>query len=120
MSWKNGQILVRFADGGEDENVSVISSSWCRTKAGICLTFGISIEVLSVDEISEFGKEFVKAVKKSYGKMLKEYFYPKSESPLVSPTPKGEIIMIWTFLGNDDEETERLLSEEGIEEIDFN
>lgn len=116
---RNGQMLVRFADDSGDENVSMISSSWCRTKAGICLTFGISIEVLSVDEIAEFGKEFVRAVKKSYGKMLKEHFYSKSDSPLVSPTPKGEIIMIWTFVGNDDKETEKMLLDEGIEEIEY-
>lgn len=111
--------IIRIS-GGEDDNVAIISASWTKVKNGICLNFGIAMDVLSVDEISDFGNEFVKAVKQSYGSMLDELFYAKSESPLVSATPKGGIIMIWSFQGNDDAETKKALKNHKVKEIEYN
>ena len=111
----NNQIKI----AGQD-NVSIISSSWCANRSGICLSFAISIQVMSIDEIQEFGKQFVKAVKQSYGNFIDEYFYAKTDSPIVSATPDGQIIMLWSFQGQDDKRTRQGLKEYKIEQIKYN
>ncbi len=102
----------------DDDNVTVISSSWCRTKSGIILSFAVPMDVLDVDEIVDYGKEFERAVKASYKDLLNEWFAAKTGAPVVAATPGGELIMLWSFQGEDDKETERAVKEAEIEEID--
>lgn len=109
---------VKWIKAGQD-NVSIISSSWCSNRSGICLSFAISIEVMSLDEIEQFGKQFVKAVNASYKDLLKNYFYAKTQTPVICSTDKGQIIMLWSFQGDDDKELKQLLKQNGIKEIQY-
>lgn len=110
---------VKLKIAGET-NYSIISSSWCFNRSGIALSFAISIDVMSVDEIKQFGKEFVRAVKQSYGSLIDEYFYAKTETPVIAATPQGEIIMLWSFQGEDNKQTKEKLKQSKIEEIKYN
>jgi len=56
---------------------------------------------MSVDEIEIYGKEFMKAVNLSYKSMIQSYFYAKTETPIITATHQGEIIMMWSFQGDD-------------------
>lgn len=103
-----------------EENYAIINSSWCVNRAGITLSFAIPIQVMSVSEINDYGKEFVKAVNKSYQDLLKEYFYAKTETPIVTATPDGEIIMMWSFQGQDNKQTKSALKKLNIHEINYN
>lgn len=100
-----------------NDNVSVIDSSWCLNRSGICLSFAISIDVMSIDEIDDFSKEFVKAINLSYKDMLNTYFYCKTETPIITATHQGEIIMMWSFQGDNNKETKKILKDNNIKEI---
>lgn len=106
-------------DDGDDDNVEVINSAWCKNRSGICLSFAIPVSVMSVSELSTFGEEFVKAVKESYRKMLKDFFYAKTDTPVLSSTDSGEMIMIWSFQGGDDDDTRHALRDAGIKEVKY-
>lgn len=111
-----------YADDDEDdddENISVISSAWCKNRSGVCLSFAINIDAMSITEIKEYGDEFIEAVKRSYKNILHDHFYAKTDTPVVSSTVKGEIIMMWSFQGDDDEGTISALKSAGIKEIKY-
>ena len=101
----------------DEDNVTLISSAWCRNRTGICLSFAVPMEVMDVDEISEFGEMFVDAVKASYGTMLSQLFGAKSAKPLVCATDGGELIMLWSFQGEDDDKTLEALDEAMVSQI---
>ena len=103
----------------DDDNVDVIDSAWCRNKNGVCLSFAISVQVMSVDEIVAYGKEFVRAVKESYKQLLKDYFYAKTDTPIISAMDNGEMIMLWSFQGEGDDATLRALKDAGIKEVKY-
>lgn len=98
-------------------NTAIIDSSWCVNRSGICLSFAIPVEVMSITEIEDFGKEFMKAVNLSYKSVLKTYFYAKTETPIITATHQGEMIMMWSFQGDNNKETRQVLSENNIKEI---
>lgn len=102
------------------ENYSIISSTWCTNRSGIVLSFAIPIQVMSIDEIKEFGKQFIKAIEQSYEELLKEYFYAKTETPIISATHGGEIIMLWSFQGDDNKKTREQLKQYKIDQIKYN
>ena len=102
-----------------EDNVSIIDSSWCFNRSGICLSFAIPIQVMSVDEIEIYGKEFMKAVNLSYKSMIQSYFYAKTETPIITATHQGEIIMMWCFQGDDNKETRNVLINNDIKEITY-
>lgn len=109
-------------DGGDDEpkeHVTIISSSWCRNRAGICLSFAVPVEVMDTDELSEFGKMFVDAVYEPYEDLIKKSFVPKTEMPLIA-SHDGELIMIWSFQAEDNEDLAETLRKNNIQEIDYN
>ena len=39
----------------DDDNVDVIHSAWCRNRSGVCLSFAIPVNVMSVTEINAYG-----------------------------------------------------------------
>lgn len=100
-----------------EDNVAIIDSSWCFNRSGICLSFAIPIQVMSVDEIEIYGKEFMKAVNLSYKSMIQSYFYAKTETPIITATHQGEIIMMWSFQGDDNKQTKKALADNDIKEI---
>lgn len=102
----------------EEENVALINSSWCINRSGICLSFAIPIDVLSINEITEYGKEFIRAVKESYNDLLKN-FLPKSDTPLITATPAGQIIMMWSFQGDETKELKNELKKYKIMQIKY-
>lgn len=103
-----------------NENYSIISSTWCVNRSGIILSFAIPIQVMSIDEIKEFGKQFIKAIEQPYKALLDEYFYAKTETPIISATNGGEIIMLWSFQGNDNKRTREQLKQYNIDYINYN
>ena len=100
-----------------EDNVAIIDSSWCFNRSGICLSFAIPIQVMSVDEIEIYGKEFMKAVNLSYKSIIQSYFYAKNETPIITATHQGEIIMMWSFQGDDNKQTKKALADNDIKEI---
>lgn len=111
--------LIFTGADDDDDNVDVIHSAWCRNRSGVCLSFAIPVNVMSVTEIDAYGQEFVKAVKASYKRLLKDYFYAKTDTPLISSTDSGEMIMIWSFQGGDDDDTVHALKDNGIKEVKY-
>lgn len=112
--------MVFIASGeDDDENVDIINSSWCRNNSGICLSFAIPVQVMSVTEFNAYGDEFVKAVKASYKKLISDFFYAKTDTPVISSTDRGEMIMIWSFQGNDNDSTVHALRDAGIMEVKY-
>ena len=101
----------------KEDNVAIIDSSWCVNRSGICLSFAIPIDVMSIDEIEMFGKEFMKAVDTSYKSMLQSYFYAKTDTPIITATHQGEIIMMWCFQGDNNKATKQILKDNNIKEI---
>lgn len=116
---KGIQNMIMFADDDDDDNVDIISSAWCHNRSGVCLSFAIRMDVLTVTEIKAYGDEFVRAVKASYKTLIKDYFYAKTETPLVSATDRGELIMIWSFQGEDNDTTLHALRSAGIKEVKY-
>lgn len=112
---KNLEWIKRTAS--DDDNVSVISSAWCRNRSGVCLSFAITMDVMDVDEIDQFCKLFIDAVNASYRSLVEQYFSPKSTKPLVCATDSGELIMLWSFQGDDDKATVEALKDASILEI---
>ncbi len=112
---KNLEWVCRTA--GDDDNVTVISSCWCRNRTGICLSFAVQMDVMDVDDISEFCKMFMQAVDASYKSLISQYFMAKSTKPLVCATDSGELVMLWSFQGDDDKATADAIKESGIIEI---
>lgn len=106
-------------DDDDDENVSVISSAWCKNRSGICLSFAININAMSITEIKSYGDEFIAAVKRSYKHLINDHFYAKTDTPVVSCTVKGEIIMMWSFQGDNDDSTVNALKSARIKEIKY-
>jgi len=101
----------------DDDNVTVISSSWCENRAGIVLSFAVPMDVLDIEEIDDYGKEFKRAVKASYKEIIDDWFVPKTPSPVVAPTTGGELIMLWSFQGDDDRDTRKAVEDAGIAKI---
>lgn len=116
---KGIQDMMLFADNDNDDNVEIISSAWCQNRSGVCLSFAIRINVMSMTEIKAFGDEFIRAVKASYKRLIQDYFYAKTDTPLISSTDRGELIMIWSFQGNDDTATKNALRSAGIKKVDY-
>lgn len=112
---------IKYADDedDDDDNVDVISSSWCHNRSGVCLSFAIPTQVMSIEEIKVYGDEFVRAVKESYGRMIKDFFYAKTDTPIITATNSGELIMMWSFQGDDDDNTIHALKDAGIKEIKY-
>ena len=108
---------VHFA--GDDDDVTVISAAWCRNRAGVCLSFAVPIMVMDLGEIAEFGEQFRETVDEAYGNMIEERFSPKTTDPIVCSTPVGELIMMWSFQGDDDDETVGTLRSFRIDEIKY-
>lgn len=106
-------------DYDDDDNVDLISSAWCYNPSGICLSFAIRINVMSITEIKAFGDEFIKAVKEAYRSLVRDYFYTKTDAPVVSATDHGELIMIWSFQGEDNEATLHALRMAGIKQVKY-
>ena len=109
---------VHFA-GDDDDNVTVISSAWCRNRAGACVSFAVPIMVMDLGEIADFGGQFRETVEDAYGDMLEEKFSPKTDDPIVCATPAGEMIMMWSFQGDDDDDTVGTLRSHRIDEIKY-
>lgn len=114
MQRANGRIRMASGDG-----TTLISSIWCVNRAGICLSFAVSIDVMDTVEIGQFGKSFEDAVNESFSDILKTYFIAKSSHPLVCCTDDGELIMLWSFQGDDDEDTRAVMKDNGIKEIKY-
>ena len=113
-------MIYRFRrNAGDDDNVTVISSSWCKTRVGIVLSFAVPIEVMDIDEINKFAELFVDAVKESYGSLIKKEFVAKTEKPMICATHEGEIIMIWSFVGDSNTQTVLSLRNAGIIEMKY-
>lgn len=110
---------IKIKVAGE-QNVAIISSSWCVNRSGICLSFAIPIEVLSITQIEQYGKEFMRAVNQSYQELLEEYFYEKTDSPIISATSGGQIIMMWSFQGDNNKNTKERLQSFNIKQIKYN
>ena len=109
--------LLRVAKEKESE---YIDSTWCLISGGITLSFAIAVDVMDVDGIADFGKQFEKAVKKSWSSLLKRCgFEPKTGSPLLSPTNLGELVMIWAFSCEDTDQNRKEMRESGIREISY-
>lgn len=109
-----------FADDEDDEdNVDVIQSSWCRNRSGVCLSFAIPVDVMSVDEIKAYGDEFVKAVNQSYKRLIEDHFYAKTDTPIIASTNHGEMLMMWSFQGGGDDGTVHALKDAGIKEVKY-
>ena len=113
------EVFIYADEDDDDDNVEVISSAWCYNRSGVCVSFAIPVQVMSVTEIKAYGDEFVRAVKASYKTLLKNFFYSKTDTPVISSTDRGEMIMIWSFQGNDDDETVRALKDAGIKEVKY-
>lgn len=111
--------LMIYADDDDDDNVDIISSAWCFTPAGICLSFAIRIGVMTSSDIKIYSDEFIRAVKASYKSLIRDYFYAKSDEPMVSATDRGELIMIWSFQGDDNDATKHALKTAGIKEVKY-
>ena len=109
---------VHFA-GDDDDNVTVISAAWCMNRAGVCVSFAVPIMVMDLGEIADFGAQFRETVEDAYGNMLEEKFSPKTEDPIVCSTPAGELIMMWSFQGDGDDETVGMLRNFRIDEIKY-
>lgn len=109
---------VHFA-GDDDDNVTVISAAWCRNRAGACVSFAVPIMVMDLGEIADFGGQFRETVEDAYGNMLEEKFSPKTEDPIVCSTPAGELIMMWSFQGDGDDDTVGTLRNFRIDEIKY-
>ena len=112
-----GGAVVRVAD--DDDNVTVISAAWCRNRSGVCVSFAVPIDVMGTGELLEFGNLFKDTVMDAYGDMLKEMFISKTDDPLVSATHGGELIMLWSFQGENDESTLKSIRNHRIQEIDY-
>lgn len=118
--FEDWMILADTDDDEKDEdNVDVIHSAWCHNRSGVCLSFAIPIQVMNITEIKTFGDEFVRAVKESYKRLIKDHFYAKTETPIVSSTDRGELIMMWSFQGDDDDSTIHALKDAGIKEVKY-
>lgn len=102
-----------------NDNVAIIDSSWCINRSGICLSFAIPIQVMSVDEIQDYGKEFMKAVNASHKNLIQHYFYAKTDTPIIAATSQGEIIMMWSFQGDNNKETKQELKNNNIKQINY-
>lgn len=101
-----------------EEHVTIISSSWCKNRSGICLSFAVPVDVMDTDQLSEFGDMFVDAVYEPYGKMIKESFIPKTEKPLIA-SHDGELIMIWSFQADNNQDIIDTLMKNNIQEINY-
>ena len=112
-------MLFLAGDDDDEDNVDVIHSAWCRNRSGVCLSFAIPVNVMSVTEITAYGEEFVRAVQASYKKLLKDYFYSKTDTPIISAADNGEMIMMWSFQGGDDDSTLHALKDAGIKEVKY-
>ena len=119
MEMKHIEDWMILADDDDDDNVDVISSAWCYNRSGVCLSFAIPVQVMSVTEIKAYGDEFMRAVKESYKKLLKDYFYAKSDTPILTSIDSGELIMMWSFQGGDDNTTVHALKDAGIKEVKY-
>ena len=120
MDWNDDWvILADDEDEDKDDNVDVISSAWCHNRSGVCLSFAIPTQVMSVTEIKAYGDEFVRAVKESYRRLIKDYFYAKTDTPIITSTPRGELLMMWSFQGDDDDDTLHALRDAGIKEVKY-
>ena len=117
--FEDWMILADTDDEKDEDNVDVIHSAWCHNRNGVCLSFAIPIQVMSVTEIKAFGDEFVRAVKESYNRLIKDYFYAKTDTPIISATDRGELIMMWSFQGDDDDSTIHALKDAGIKEVKY-
>ncbi len=115
---KDFEKWVKFADDDED-NVDVISTAWCYNRSGVCLSFAIPVQVMSITDIQTYGNEFIRAVNASYRSLIRDYFYAKTETPVISSTDMGEMIMIWSFQGDDSDDTVRALKDAGIKEVKY-
>lgn len=113
---RNFNWVHKVADD-DDDNVNIISSAWCKNRSGVCLSFAITIDVMDIDEIDEFGKMFMDAVNESYGSLLETYFVAKSEKPLICATDDGELIMLWSFQADGDKAVIEELRGNKIKEI---
>ena len=51
--------LIFTGADDDDDNVDVIHSAWCRNRSGVCLSFAIPVNVMSVTEINTYVQEFV-------------------------------------------------------------
>ena len=102
----------------DDGYETFISSSWCINRSGICLSFAIPVQVLSINELTDYGREFVKVINSTYKSLLKN-FIAKSDTPLISATPSGEIIMIWSFQAEESNELKKELKEYKIPKIEY-
>lgn len=115
----NEDWMILADDDDDDDNVDVISSAWCHNRSGVCLSFAIPVQVMSVTEIDAYGKEFVRAVNESYKRLIKDHFYEKTDTPIISSTDHGEMIMMWSFQGDDDDATLHALRDAGIKEVKY-
>ena len=109
--------MKRMKYASSDRNK--IDSSWCINKVGICISFAIAIDVLSLEEIDEFGKQFMKTVKSTFGKFLDSYCYSKTDTPVISATNNGGLIMLWSFQAENNKNVVELLKECGIKQVKY-
>lgn len=114
---KNKVHWIKIAES--DDNVTLISSQWCYNRNGICLSFAVSIPVLTIDQINDLSKQFMKEIKKSYTNLLHDYFYAKMETPIITATDEGELIMMWSFQGDNDNKTKEAIKQFNIKEVQY-
>jgi hypothetical protein len=50
---------------------------------------------------------------------LQTYFYAKTETPIITATHQGEIIMMWSFQGDNNKATRQILRDNDIKEITY-
>ncbi len=110
--------IFRYSDEDGVKTI-VISASWCKNRAGICLQFAIPLEVMDVESIVEFSTAFMEAIQKSYGNLLRNDFYSITESPIVCSASGGDLILLWSFQGVDDKATRDALKENNVKQIKY-
>lgn len=101
-----------------NNNTIIVDSSYTKSKGGIIVSFAFPVGANEIEIIVELGKMFVEYIQKDFGKMLSDFFFAKTQSPVVFS--KGEeLFMVWAFVARDDEKALKEIKKRKIKEISY-
>lgn len=101
----------------DDDDKIVVVSSYSINKNGVLLSFAVPIYFCEVNEVVELSEAFTEYVLDKYGKLIKDGFSVKSETPYIYTDGGGALYMVWTFVTHEEGDAIKLLKKLNIPEV---